>query len=134
DTATLSQIDSWLGEYISKNLGRMKFTKTQDLYEMEFEDWKSQVGYEIDKNGKMSLVLTSPPLSGLITIQMQGSRFVINYEQEQYEFIRKYNDQRGARMGKIITQCPSCETEQLYVSKIQCRNCQTIFEGKFEIP
>jgi len=37
-------------------------------------------------------------------------------------------------MGKIITQCPSCSTTALQVIKIECENCLTIFEGKFDIP
>lgn len=37
-------------------------------------------------------------------------------------------------MGKIITQCPSCESSKLYVAKIECDMCHTRFEGKFDIP
>lgn len=37
-------------------------------------------------------------------------------------------------MGKIITQCPSCESSTLYVVKIECADCNTKFEGKFDIP
>lgn len=37
-------------------------------------------------------------------------------------------------MGKIITRCPSCESVKLHVAKIECIDCNTIFEGKFEIP
>lgn len=36
-------------------------------------------------------------------------------------------------MGKIITQCPSCESIKLHVAKIECAGCDTIFEGKFDI-
>lgn len=37
-------------------------------------------------------------------------------------------------MGKIITQCPSCNTTALQVTKIECEGCRTIFDGKFDIP
>jgi len=37
-------------------------------------------------------------------------------------------------MGKIITQCPSCSSTKLHVTKIECVNCNTTFEGKFDIP
>jgi hypothetical protein len=37
-------------------------------------------------------------------------------------------------MGKIITQCPSCESTRVHVSKIECEVCQTKFEGSFDIP
>jgi hypothetical protein len=37
-------------------------------------------------------------------------------------------------MGKIISQCPSCGGTKLHVAKIECADCNTLFEGKFEIP
>lgn len=37
-------------------------------------------------------------------------------------------------MGKLITQCPSCESHHVVVSKIECRHCHTLFEGEFDIP
>lgn len=37
-------------------------------------------------------------------------------------------------MGKIITQCPSCQSTALQVSKIECLECSTQFSGQFEIP
>ncbi len=37
-------------------------------------------------------------------------------------------------MGRIITQCPSCSSTKLQVTKIECAGCNTTFEGKFEIP
>lgn len=37
-------------------------------------------------------------------------------------------------MGKIITQCPSCESSKLHVAKIECADCNTRFEGTFDIP
>lgn len=36
-------------------------------------------------------------------------------------------------MGKIITHCPSCDSHQLNVVKIECLECHTKFEGQFEI-
>lgn len=36
-------------------------------------------------------------------------------------------------MGKIITQCPSCRSLNLNVVKIECNDCNTKFEGQFEI-
>lgn len=37
-------------------------------------------------------------------------------------------------MGRIITQCPSCNSSILNVTKIECEECNTKFEGIFEIP
>lgn len=37
-------------------------------------------------------------------------------------------------MGKIVTQCPSCESTKLQVVKIECNDCNTKFEGSFDIP
>lgn len=36
-------------------------------------------------------------------------------------------------MGKIITQCPACKSSNLNVVKIECSDCNTRFEGQFEI-
>lgn len=36
-------------------------------------------------------------------------------------------------MGKIITQCPSCNSSKLHIVKIECTNCTTKFEGQFEV-
>lgn len=36
-------------------------------------------------------------------------------------------------MSKIITQCPSCESNQVKVVKIECGNCDTKFEGSFDL-
>lgn len=37
-------------------------------------------------------------------------------------------------MGKIITQCPSCKSTALQVTKIECLECNTQFSGQFTIP
>lgn len=37
-------------------------------------------------------------------------------------------------MGKIITQCPSCSSTKLQVTKIECLDCATQFAGQFEVP
>lgn len=37
-------------------------------------------------------------------------------------------------MGKMITQCPSCDSTKVHVVKIECTECKTTFEGKFDIP
>lgn len=37
-------------------------------------------------------------------------------------------------MSRIISKCPSCGGHQVKVAKIECTDCQTRFEGSFEIP
>lgn len=37
-------------------------------------------------------------------------------------------------MGKIISSCPSCQGGALTISKIECTQCHTTFEGKFDVP
>lgn len=37
-------------------------------------------------------------------------------------------------MSNIITQCPSCNSKDLNVVKIECDACKTKFEGNFDIP
>lgn len=37
-------------------------------------------------------------------------------------------------MSKIITKCPSCNSKELNIVKIECNSCKTKFEGNFDIP
>ncbi len=37
-------------------------------------------------------------------------------------------------MSKFITKCPSCDGFKLHAIKIECSDCLTTFDGKFDIP
>ncbi len=37
-------------------------------------------------------------------------------------------------MSPLVTSCPSCGQKEVQVTKIECRDCGTRFEGQFEIP
>lgn len=37
-------------------------------------------------------------------------------------------------MSKLIMQCPSCDSLRLHVTNIECEECSTLFNGKFDIP
>ncbi|OAI48813.1 hypothetical protein AYO45_00630 [Gammaproteobacteria bacterium SCGC AG-212-F23] len=37
-------------------------------------------------------------------------------------------------MSKIITHCPSCDSAKLHAVRIECADCGTAFEGRFDIP
>ena len=37
-------------------------------------------------------------------------------------------------MAKLITSCPSCNSGSVKVTKIECDNCGTKFEGDFDVP
>ncbi|MGZ3768565.1 MAG: DUF2089 family protein [Bdellovibrio sp.] len=37
-------------------------------------------------------------------------------------------------MAKLITNCPSCNSGNVHVTKIECDSCGTKFEGEFEVP
>jgi hypothetical protein len=37
-------------------------------------------------------------------------------------------------MSKLITSCASCDSSNVFVSCVRCENCETRFEGQFEIP
>lgn len=37
-------------------------------------------------------------------------------------------------MAKLITNCPSCNSGSIHVTKIECESCGTKFEGEFEVP
>lgn len=34
----------------------------------------------------------------------------------------------------MITKCPSCNGSKLYLTKIECTDCHTLFSGQFDIP
>ncbi|MCB9073736.1 MAG: DUF2089 domain-containing protein [Bdellovibrionaceae bacterium] len=37
-------------------------------------------------------------------------------------------------MAKLITQCPSCSSSQVFIDHVHCSECSTQFKGQFEIP
>lgn len=37
-------------------------------------------------------------------------------------------------MSKLITTCASCNSSNVFVSSVRCGDCETRFEGQFEIP
>lgn len=37
-------------------------------------------------------------------------------------------------MSKFITKCPSCDGIKLHAVRIECSDCKTTFDGKFDIP
>ncbi len=37
-------------------------------------------------------------------------------------------------MSKLITSCASCDSTNVFVSSVRCGDCETRFEGQFEIP
>ena len=63
DSKDTAWIASQVGLFASNRLGAAKLSKTNNgkEYEMEFQEWKSRVGSETEKNGKKFLVLVDPP-------------------------------------------------------------------------
>lgn len=93
DPASTDWIENILGEFSNTRLGSAKLSRTNDgkSYDLEFKEWKSRVGVEIEKNGKKNLVLIDPPsYCGLkLLVEDDGNKLVfLGGGQEQHDFLR----------------------------------------------
>ena len=92
DPVDTKWIENVLGEFSSDRLGFAKLRRTADGkgYEMEFEEWKSRVGSEVEKNGKKILVLIDPPsyCGTKLLVEDSGNKLVFDGGQERHDFIR----------------------------------------------
>jgi len=84
-----SERDKLLGEYYSDIVGNMKLIKSNDRYELEFDNWKTEVGSE-EHAGKKNLVIVSPPWCGLFKLQFNTDQTQLNLDffHEKYNFTR----------------------------------------------
>ena len=83
-------IENLLGEYSSTRLGPAKLVQAGNGYEMEFTEWKTRVGSQIENSGKKILVLIDPPSHcGLkLCVEENGAKLVLDVGQEKHEFVR----------------------------------------------
>ncbi len=90
---SIAWIETLVGEYSSDKLGEATLGRIPmgDGYEMVFNDWKSRVGSEEDKNGNKFLVLIDPPAYSNIKLKVQadGIHLVLAIGQERECFVRK---------------------------------------------
>lgn len=91
-TAT-AWIEKLIGEYSNSKLGSAKLISAAngEGYELEFKEWKTSLGSEIEKNGNKLLVLIDPPSYGGIKLQIEdnGNSLVLELGQEKEYFNRK---------------------------------------------
>lgn len=88
-------IDSLIGDYESTTLGKAIIVKTspQAGYRIQFDEWSTPLGCEIDSNGQKYLVPLEGPLPGVLKLSVEdnGNALKINVGQEQHGFKKKCN-------------------------------------------
>ena len=65
DAGSMTWVDAFLGTYSSDDLGSARLTKNEENYWIQFDEWASVVGAEIQPMGDRLLRLTTPPWGGL---------------------------------------------------------------------
>ena len=90
DPVSVAWLEEWVGSYRSGELGPARITKEDDQYWIQFEDWGSALGVEIEGNGDRLIALTSPPWSGTFRFQTspENRTLLINASQDVYRFER----------------------------------------------
>jgi CubicO group peptidase (beta-lactamase class C family) len=91
DSDSLAWLEELAGEYRSDELGPLILSKKNHQYWGEFESWKSTLGVELQSTGNHLIVLTSPPWSGTLRLQVADDRRVLTLDggQNIYKFERQ---------------------------------------------
>ena len=84
-------IKELVGAYENEDLGPATIRSTKKGYEIEFSDWKSELGTKSESNGEMLLSLISAPWGGGLDliVKDKGRVLVIDDNQHRYEFRKK---------------------------------------------
>lgn len=90
DAASLARLEKLVGEYESRELGRLIVRRDDGGYRTELEGWSSALGVEEQPNGGFLVVLTSPPWVGGVRLQVgDGGALVLDGGQNLYVFERR---------------------------------------------
>jgi len=92
DSVPTPWIENLIGEYSSDKLGPAKLSRADNgkYYEIEFKEWKTKIGSQIEKDGKKVVVLMDPPSNTgfRLLVDEDGEKLVLEFGQERYEFSR----------------------------------------------
>ncbi len=90
DPAAMTWVDDLAGKYHCPELGSATLTKREDGFRMEFEEWGSAVGGEIQPGGDRLLRLLSPPWRGAMKLlaNMEAKTLSLDQGQQKYLFQR----------------------------------------------
>ncbi len=91
DASSIVQLEKVVGEYDSRELGPLVVRQENGEYWAEFESWKSALGVEDQPNGDIVVVLTSPPWTGGLRLQVadKGRTLILDGGQNVYRFERR---------------------------------------------
>ena len=89
DPASTAWLADFVGRYQSEQLGPANISQTESGYRIEFENWESALGAEIQPAGDRLLALTSAPWSGTLKFQaISNAELLLDAGQEKYFFRR----------------------------------------------
>lgn len=84
-------IKKLLGTYQNADLGSATIRPLKKGYEIQFAEWKSALGTEIESNGEKLLSLVGAPWAGGVNLLVKddGNTLVLDDNQHKYEFKKK---------------------------------------------
>ena len=91
DADSVAWLEEVEGEYRSDELGPLILSRRNHQYWSDFESWNSTLGVEEQSNGSRLVVLTSPPWSGSLCLQVADDRraLILDGGQNVYRFQRQ---------------------------------------------
>jgi CubicO group peptidase (beta-lactamase class C family) len=91
DATSIVRLEILVGEYDSRELGRLVVQRQDGQYKGEFESWGSALGVEEQPDGGFLVVLTGPPWVGGLRLQVvdDGRALVLDGGQNVYRFERR---------------------------------------------
>lgn len=89
DAASAAWIDEFLGTYRSPELGGARIARNDHAYRVDFDEWTSDLGAEIQPGGDRLLRLVSPPWAGALKMLVRERELVLDAGQMKYVFTRE---------------------------------------------
>jgi hypothetical protein len=91
DPESTAWVNELVGRYSCPELGSAEITKGADGFRIQFDEWSSAIGCEIQASGDRLLRLLSPPWSGSLRmlVQSEGGQHLLDAGQRKYVFERQ---------------------------------------------
>lgn len=91
DATSMARLERVVGEYDSRELGPLVVRRSDGQYRAQFESFGSTLGVEEQPNGAFLVVLTSPPWTGAVRLQIvdEGQALLLDGGQNVYRFERR---------------------------------------------
>src|SRR6185369_4198627 len=88
DAASMAWVDELVGRYECAELGPGEITKRDGSYWIQFQEWGSSLGCQIQDGGDRLIRLLSPPWRGAFQMLVTGRDLRLDAAQNQYTFQR----------------------------------------------